>query len=67
MHVRIGGGDARFEVVNEPSSETAGLRGTGNGLRGLRERLSEHGGTLEAGATAGGGWRLAARLPARRD
>lgn len=37
--------------------------GVGNGLRGLTERLGAAGGTLEAGARAGGGFALVARLP----
>lgn len=63
-------GEARalaVEVVNGPApraTELAG-QGTGNGLRGLRERLSACGGTLDAGPTADGGWRVAARLPRR--
>jgi signal transduction histidine kinase len=36
--------------------------GTGRGLTGLRERLAAVGGTLEAGPTLAGGWRLSARL-----
>jgi len=36
--------------------------GTGNGLTGLRERVAAIGGTLEAGPTAEGGWRLHARI-----
>ena len=44
--------------------ELAGV-GTGNGLRGLRERVGACGGTLEAGPTADGGWRVAARIPRR--
>ena len=67
VHVRLRGGDeVLVEVVNGPSSEPATVRGTGNGLRGLRERLDACGGRLAAGSTADGGWRLAAHLPARR-
>jgi signal transduction histidine kinase len=40
--------------------------GTGNGVRGLRERVGACGGSLEAGPAADGGWVLAARLPRRR-
>jgi hypothetical protein len=36
---------------------------TGNGLAGLRERISIAGGDFAAGPTDGGGFRLAARLP----
>ncbi|MFG3558178.1 sensor histidine kinase [Micromonospora sp. NPDC047557] len=35
------------------------------GLVGMRERVGLLGGTLTAGPTAGGGWRLQARLPIR--
>lgn len=54
-------------VENAPASGEVALAGvgTGNGLRGLRERVGACGGTLEAGPTPDGGWRLAARLPPR--
>jgi signal transduction histidine kinase len=53
------------EVANLPTrTETALVgAGTGHGLQGLRERVTACGGTLDAGPTPGGGWRLAARLP----
>jgi two-component system sensor histidine kinase DesK len=35
----------------------------GNGLRGMRERIAEQGGTLQAGAGAARGYRLAIALP----
>jgi signal transduction histidine kinase len=50
-------------VTNEPAPRTATVAGTGNGLRGLHERVSAQGGLLEAAATPEGGWRLTARLP----
>jgi signal transduction histidine kinase len=37
--------------------------GTGNGVRGMRERALAAGGALEAGPAAGGGWRVHATLP----
>jgi signal transduction histidine kinase len=40
------------------------LPGSGTGLLGLRERIALVGGTLEAGPSADGGWRVVARLPA---
>jgi len=63
-------GDAQtlvIEVTNEPAARHTALAGagTGNGLRGLRERLGEHGGTLHAGPTRDGGWVVSARLPRR--
>jgi signal transduction histidine kinase len=63
-------GDGRrllVEIVNAPAESDASLAGigTGNGLRGLRERIDTGGGTLEAAPTPDGGWRLAAHLPRR--
>jgi signal transduction histidine kinase len=56
-----------LEVENAPAGGEVALAGagTGTGLQGLRERVGACGGSLEAGPTADGGWRLAARLPRR--
>jgi signal transduction histidine kinase len=56
-----------LEIVNgpAPSSSTLAGHGTGNGLRGLRERLGACGGRLDAGPTEDGGWTVAARVPRR--
>jgi signal transduction histidine kinase len=55
------------EVENAPADDEAVLAGagTGNGLRGLRERVNACGGTLDAAPTVSGGWLLSARLPRR--
>ena len=55
------------EVANEPAptSSTLAGHGTGNGLRGLHERVNTCGGQLEAGPTTHGGWRIRARIPRR--
>jgi signal transduction histidine kinase len=55
------------EVRNGAAGSEPELRGagTGNGLGGLRERIDACGGTLDAGPTADGGWRVAARIPRR--
>jgi signal transduction histidine kinase len=41
----------------------AGREGGGHGLAGMRERVALLGGELSAGPCAGGGFRVAARLP----
>ncbi|TWV33895.1 hypothetical protein FRZ03_29855 [Streptomyces misionensis] len=40
--------------------------GGGFGLQGMRERVEQAGGDLQAGPTSDGGWRVAARIPYRR-
>ena len=53
-----------IEVVNQrPVSAATLLPGSGAGLVGLRERIALVGGTMQSGACAEGGWRLAAWLP----
>jgi signal transduction histidine kinase len=49
------------EVRNAPGATSATPGGLG--LSGMRERLAEAGGTLEAGPLADGGFRVRARLP----
>jgi signal transduction histidine kinase len=63
--VRGGAGAIDVEVVNEAARDAEALagHGTGNGLRGLRERVGACGGRLEAGPLEDGGWRVAARIP----
>jgi signal transduction histidine kinase len=69
VSVRVRGEPAELavEIENAPGRGAGALAsaGTGNGLRGLRERVAAQGGTLRAGPTAGGGWLLAARMPRR--
>lgn len=64
VRVEHGRGEVRVVVENaaaEPSAE--GLPGSGTGLIGLRERLVVLGGSLTAGATDTGGFRVAATIP----
>jgi len=67
--VRVSPGRGDVEVVVEnarPVRPATGLSTGGFGLTGLRERAELLGGTLEAGPTASGGFRVCARLP-RKD
>jgi signal transduction histidine kinase len=59
--------DLIVEIENDATDGQPALAGagTGNGLRGLRERVDACGGSLAAGPTARDGWLLSARLPRR--
>jgi signal transduction histidine kinase len=63
--VVVTGGDASttVSVTNEPSARTPVGTPAGTGLIGLRERVRLIGGTLTAGPTPDGGFRLLADLP----
>lgn len=67
LGVRVDEGAVRLDVRDNGSpreqiaSEDGGVGGSG--IRGMRERARALGGTLTAGATEGGGWRVTAVLP----
>jgi signal transduction histidine kinase len=52
--------DGHFSDV--PATRTMGAD-DGHGLTGMRERIGVYGGSLQAGPSADGGWRIWARLP----
>ncbi|OAA25630.1 signal transduction histidine kinase [Frankia sp. EI5c] len=56
------GDHLRVEIVDSPVAGP-GTPVTGHGLRGLRERVAELGGTLTAGPCPQGGWRVRSDLP----
>jgi signal transduction histidine kinase len=59
------GNQVLVEVTDDGGVPTEQLRdsGSGNGLRGMRERSAAVGGSLEAGPRSGGGWQVTATLP----
>lgn len=58
-------GAVMLRVHNErvPASPKAAAPGSGNGLRGMRERVSQLAGTLRHGPDPDGGWTVTAVLP----
>ncbi|CAM4223848.1 sensor histidine kinase [Nocardiopsis gilva] len=68
VRVRLGEDEARLRIDVDNDAPTAPpleLPSGGHGLAGLRERALSLGGTLRAGPTPGGGYRLTAQLPLR--
>ncbi|GAA4434208.1 hypothetical protein GCM10023169_41530 [Georgenia halophila] len=60
-----GPGWVEAEIVDDGRSRP-GTEGSGYGLRGIRERVSLHGGDVEIGPRrTGDGWRVRARFPLR--
>ncbi|NLT07102.1 MAG: sensor histidine kinase [Solirubrobacterales bacterium] len=57
------GGTAELEIADDGRG-APGAAPSGHGLTGLRERVQSIGGTVEAGARPGGGFRLKVRAPA---
>jgi signal transduction histidine kinase len=52
--------------VTDDSTNASPAAGEGSGLRGMRERAEQLGGSLEAGPAPHRGWRVRARLPVER-
>jgi len=63
--VKRAAGAVTIEVVDDGRAAAGASNGVaiGNGLRGMRERATALGGTLEAAPGDAGGWRVWARLP----
>jgi signal transduction histidine kinase len=59
-------GDVLSVEVSDDSGNAGPAGGDGSGLRGMRERAEQLGGTLEAGPAPDRGWRVRARLPVER-
>jgi signal transduction histidine kinase len=59
------GYDLVITVANEPGRKVGTTAGSGYGLLGMRERVALAGGSLEAGPSADGGYRVTAVLPLR--
>jgi len=62
--VRYEPGALALEIVDDGRGVNGRAEGRGgHGLLGMRERVAVYGGTLDAGPKAGGGFRVAVRLP----
>ncbi len=64
--LRYGARELEVEITNDAGRARAAMNGGGgggNGLFGMRERVRLFGGRFEAGAQAGGGFRVHAQLP----
>jgi signal transduction histidine kinase len=64
VSLRYAADSVTITVAND-GCPAAGFPGTGNGLRGMRERAAAAGGELEAGPGPGGGFLVTAKLPRR--
>ena len=62
IQIRRSVADLEIEIQSS-GGRLGAARGGGRGLIGMRERAALYNGTLEAGQTGGGGFRVLARLP----
>lgn len=66
VYVGVNGTLLDVEVTDDGDGSVNGHSpGSGSGLRGMRERAAEIGGSVESGFVQGGGWRVHASLPLR--
>jgi len=61
--VRLGHDGATFLIEITDDGATAAIGDEGSGLRGMRERAEQYGGSLEAGPAPNRGWRVRATFP----
>ena len=65
--VRVAHAGGTFTVeITDDSTNAVPAAGEGSGLRGMRERAEQLGGSLEAGPAPVRGWRVRARFPVER-
>jgi signal transduction histidine kinase len=64
VRVRYAADAVELLVADDGRGGAAPDDGRGHGLRGMRERIALHGGTLRAGPRDGGGFAVEARIPA---
>ncbi len=68
VRLAFGSGEVTVSVLNSHPRPAAHSRpsgtGGGYGLRGMRERVLQAGGQLQAGPADDGGWQVTARIPA---
>ena len=60
------GDELTLEIADDGRGATAGASEEGHGIAGMRERVAALSGTFSAGPVAGGGFKVAARLPLKR-
>ncbi|WP_084470119.1 sensor histidine kinase [Amycolatopsis benzoatilytica] len=71
VRVCFGPNDVTVQVANTRPAESpdtspaSRASGGGFGLQGMRERVEQAGGALQAGPAPDGGWRVTARIPCR--
>ena len=63
VRLTIGSGNVTVEVSDNGRGAGAAASPDGFGIIGMRERVAAVGGTVQAGARPGGGWRVRAVLP----
>jgi signal transduction histidine kinase len=65
VSLRYGDDELRVDVADNGLGKQVSMvsEGAGHGLAGMRERAAAVGGSVEAGPSPGGGFRVAARLP----
>jgi signal transduction histidine kinase len=63
VQIGLDEGALLVEVLDDGQTRPAATTSGGHGLQGMRERAAALGGTCEAGAMHGGGWRIRARIP----
>jgi signal transduction histidine kinase len=65
--VTVSATDGALELdISDDGRRAPSDDGAGHGLRGMRERAAQCGGSLEAGPDPRGGWRVHVRLPVAR-